>query len=162
MSSYVRVDGLDKVMRDLNDRIRDTQSASSRGLIRAGLLIQREAQRRTPVDTGNLRASAFTVWTGGENVGGSAQGSGGGRFKGTRGEQTAMDFVATARRAASTLSTNPVKPDVIVGFGAAYALFVHERPARHVVGMVKFLEVAISDNMDAIVKTIADTMRRSR
>lgn len=162
MSSIVRVEKLDEVMRNLNERIRSVSSASRKGLIRAGLLIQREAQRRTPVDTGNLRASAFTVWTGGSNVGGEAQGRGGGRFRGTRGEQTAMEFASTAQRTASQLSTNPDKPDVMVGFGASYALFVHERPARHVVGTVKFLEKAVAENTDAIVRTVGEDVRRSR
>jgi hypothetical protein len=95
-------------------------------------------------------------------VGGAAQGKGGGRFRGTSGEQTAMDFAAAAQRQAATLSTNPVKPDVKVGFGAAYSLFVHERPARHVVGTDKFLQKAVRENVDAIVAAVSNEVRSSR
>lgn len=40
----------------------DLQSGKTMGqaLLRAGLLLQRESQKLCPVDTGNLRASAFT------------------------------------------------------------------------------------------------------
>jgi hypothetical protein len=56
------------------------------GLKRAGLFVQRESQRLVPVDTGNLKASAFT----------------------------------------RTIKTASGDVDVLVGYTAAYALYVHE------------------------------------
>ncbi len=149
-------------MRNLNARIERTGAATGRGLIRAGMLIKREAQKLCPVDTGNMRSSAFIAWTGGVDVGGEGQAQGGGRFRGERAEQTAMEFLQTAERARSTLSQNPQQPEVAVGFGASYALFVHERPANHAVGTDKFLEKAVAQNMDALVATVADEARRGR
>lgn len=45
---------------------------------------------------------------------------------------------------------------VAVGFNAAYAVFVHENlEAYHPVGQAKFLESALSDNIDRIVAIVA-------
>jgi hypothetical protein len=49
--------------RELTERIRaDVKAGVSlqESLLAAGLLLQRESQKLVPVDTGNLRASAFT------------------------------------------------------------------------------------------------------
>jgi hypothetical protein len=55
-----RLQGLDKVMRNLEVQIKGIKGRSMAGLWEAGLQIQRVAQKRTPVDTGNLKASAYT------------------------------------------------------------------------------------------------------
>lgn len=65
MASLVQVVGVDKVIRRL-ERIRDAQGrAVERGLLRAGLFLQRESQKVVPVDTGALRNSARTRKEGG-------------------------------------------------------------------------------------------------
>ena len=55
------------VSREMSSQLRAEVTAGMRAgigmlksLLRAGLLLQRESQRNVPVDTGNLRASAFT------------------------------------------------------------------------------------------------------
>jgi len=83
------------------------------GLLEAGLQVQRVAQERTPVDTGNLKNSAFTRKEG--------------------------------------------EMSVLVGFNAAYAVFVHENlEAKHPTGQAKFLESALRDNRDAILRIIQE------
>lgn len=54
------ISGLDTVLSNLNREIQGIKDRSMASLIRSGLRIQRVSQQRTPVDTGNLRASAFT------------------------------------------------------------------------------------------------------
>jgi len=54
------VGGLDTVLRTLQSRVERLKEGYVRGLKRAGLLLQRESQKIVPVDTGNLKASAFT------------------------------------------------------------------------------------------------------
>jgi hypothetical protein len=54
------VHGLDEVMRNLNRQIEQIKGDVLAGLLEAGLFIQRAAQERVPVDTGNLKASAYT------------------------------------------------------------------------------------------------------
>lgn len=107
------VTGLREVLGNLERRISDIEGATMGGLMDAGLQVQRVSQTRTPVDTGNLKGSAFTR----RAMGGS--------------------------------------PAVEVGYTAAYAVFVHEdMEARHLSGQSKFLESALRDNEDDIVRII--------
>jgi len=87
-----------------------------KGLTRAGLLLQRESQKITPVDTGNLKNSAFT------------------------------------RRFGSGWASM-----VVVGFTAAYAVYVHERTdLQHKKGKeAKFLEKAMKRNWPQLLEVIA-------
>lgn len=56
----VKVEGLDEVLRNLNNQMAGIKKRSLPGLKAAGLKVQREAQKRVPVDTGNLKGSAST------------------------------------------------------------------------------------------------------
>lgn len=56
----VKVTGIDKVLENLNKEIGKLRGRSMKGLLKAGLLVQREAQKKTPVELGNLRGSAYT------------------------------------------------------------------------------------------------------
>jgi hypothetical protein len=54
------------------------------------------------------------------------------------------------------------KLSVSIGFGAAYAIYVHEDlEAKHTTGQAKFLESALRDNRDAIL-TILQMKARVR
>lgn len=55
-----RVEGVEEVLRNLNAEITGIENRTMGGLMAAGLIIQRESQRRTPVDEGNLKGSAYT------------------------------------------------------------------------------------------------------
>lgn len=55
-----KVVGLENVTRNLNEEIKKLTRVTFAGLLDAGLQIQNVAQSRTPVDTGNLKASAYT------------------------------------------------------------------------------------------------------
>lgn len=48
------VSGLDKVLKNLNAQIAKLERRGKKGLRRAGLLIRREGQKQTPVESGNL------------------------------------------------------------------------------------------------------------
>lgn len=54
------VSGLNEVIKRLNAEIKKIKNGSEQGLVKAGLLVRRESQLKTPVDTGNLKASAYT------------------------------------------------------------------------------------------------------
>lgn len=54
------VGGLDEVLANLNREIEAIEDRGLDGLYKAGLFIQAESQREVPVDTGNLRGSAYT------------------------------------------------------------------------------------------------------
>lgn len=56
----VTVEGFDEVMRNLNREIDAVPEKTMAGLMAGGLTIQASAQRKVPVEHGNLRASAYT------------------------------------------------------------------------------------------------------
>lgn len=106
-------EGLDTVMQNLNREIRKVKDRSIAGLLAGGLIIQAAAQQRTPVDTGNLKGSAFT------------------------------------RR-------SPEEENVVeTGFGAAYAVYVHENlEAHHDNGEAKFLENAVVEKREEVLQAV--------
>lgn len=55
-----KVEGLEEINRNLNRQIAGIKGDVLAGLLAAGLLVQRDAQLHVPVDTGNLKASAYT------------------------------------------------------------------------------------------------------
>jgi len=65
------MDGLQNVLSNISKEIEGIKNRSLAGLFEAGLKVQALAQKRTPVDSGNLRASAYTRKTvnGGVEVG---------------------------------------------------------------------------------------------
>ncbi len=52
--------GLAEVLKNLKEKQKQLGEGCERGLKKAGLMLQRESQKVVPVDTGNLKASAFT------------------------------------------------------------------------------------------------------
>lgn len=55
-----KTQGLDEVMRNLDRELARVERLTMAGLYEAGLQVQKAAQRRVPVNTGNLKASAYT------------------------------------------------------------------------------------------------------
>lgn len=56
----MKLEGMDKVLGNLNRAIEDIKGRSYAGLLKAGLFVQGESQKETPVDTGALKSSAYT------------------------------------------------------------------------------------------------------
>jgi hypothetical protein len=52
--------GTDKLLKNLNKQIKKIEGRNEAGMRQACLLVRRRAQKKTPVDTGNLRNSAYT------------------------------------------------------------------------------------------------------
>jgi hypothetical protein len=124
--------GLDDVLKSLDQQVSKIEGATLDGLWEAGLQIQRSSQQRLrpSVVTGNLRASAYTRKSG---------------------ELQRID--------ASRLEPDQNNPDpsgeidgVEVGFTAKYAIFAHENMEGN--RAPKFLENAVNENKDAIVEIV--------
>jgi hypothetical protein len=150
----IRVEGVDRAVKALNAKLEQYKVTAVSELVRIGLMIQRESQENIKddglIDTGNMRASAFTVWTGGPP-------SREPNFQetGKKSEVTADDMnllyaihSATAQEAAreaneggDVLITN--KASVIVAYGAYYSLYVHEDGVSRNWKGAKFLERAV-------------------
>ena len=52
--------GVDIVLKNLNKEIGNIEKRTDAGLNAAALFVRGEAQKKTPIDTGNLRNSAYT------------------------------------------------------------------------------------------------------
>jgi len=59
----IRIEGLKETLESLNKFVDEADVGVRKGLIRAGFFIQRASQKKTPVDFGNLKASAYTAWS---------------------------------------------------------------------------------------------------
>jgi len=64
MASIAKITGIQTVLANLKRADRSLGVRAALGLKAAGLFLQRESQQLVPVDTGNLKASAFTRATG--------------------------------------------------------------------------------------------------
>ncbi len=115
--------GLKDIEEKINKKIQEIKEASIRGLIEAGLFIKAEAQKKCPVVTGNLRASAFVNWTGGTYT------EVGKKFSNVEGR--ALDRERDRARVVAESHAQMLKKDNIsidIGFSAEYAVPVHENP----------------------------------
>jgi len=104
---------------------------SLQGLIAAGMRIKRAAQKGCPVDTGNLKASAFVVWSGGGLQDGvpkftTQDAQGVEVLTSEQLVQMGQDHIKIVNEAQTSLPLNKFKPAVILGFTAFYAIFVEE------------------------------------
>jgi len=151
----LRVIDLDKALASLQRDMMRVPQLTLKGLIKGGFIIQRQAQKLTPIDTGNLRASAFTIWAMKTDVEAP-------NFRGEKGREMDMQHEKVIRQEKSKMSTNPLKPEVEVGYTAAYAIFVHENlDARHKVGQAKFLEAAVALKAPDVVAAVKSESRKA-
>jgi len=155
----LQLEGLEKVISNINKEISKIEGRCEAGLVSAGLFIRGESQKLTPVVTGNLRNSAYVVSKKGVEAPPKDLSSGG----------------SQASLAECAVSNTPM---VIVGYAAWYAIFVHENPNAgavnlaqkatkyrsekgskrivfSTVGQWKFLEAAIKQNQKRILAIIA-------
>lgn len=151
----IRVLGVDEVLAQLHGEIRKIKFRSKKGLIKAGLIIQREAQQLCPVDTGNLKAGAFTIWG---NVPPKKIPSP--KFKGSDASDASMNHQEVISAELGGLRESGLfgrDTTVLVGFSAAYAIYVHENTAAsHTSGESKFLQRAVNHNHATILKAVGD------
>ena len=113
MIKWTGIDKFSKFLIETPDLIvKDLEKA----LTAEGQNVMGESKKRTPVDTGNLRATGH---------------------------------VKKPERKAASVS-------VTLAYGTDYAIYVHEVPASHKSGQMKFLESAVKDN----AKGMADRLRR--
>ncbi len=163
------IKGMDVVMANLNREIMKIKIGSYAGMLEAAILIRRDMEKTSPlipIDTGNLRASWFTV--AGLSFGtGSRGGTTSPKFKGDDAGELAMDHTKAVAeyKAQATALTNKGLLTVFMGFSANYAVFVHEmvdaqfsgrggkKPGRPGSG-AKFLEASLNRNAPAILKLI--------
>lgn len=150
----IKLKGLEKVLSNLNTEVKKIKNQTEAGMIRASIIIRRsmeDSPPKIPVDTGNLRASYFTVVSSGKTGKGKAS-----KFKGKQAKKLASEHNLVREGLAAKVH-GETSPTLILGFTASYAFYVHEmigatfqRPGAG----SKFLEKAIKRNKKEILRVI--------
>lgn len=142
--------GLDGIVNKLNAKIAKIEGVSQAGLTAAGLYIKSKAVPITPIQYGNLRGSCYVI-----SARGMRNDEGWRTFKGPQASRIQAVHAATIA-AAKTAVQSRNRPTVEIGFGAFYALIVHEAMWQsHKTGQAKFLQIALS-NRRQIVKIVKE------
>jgi len=148
-----KANSLYNVLNNLNSEIRGIEKRTTKGFIRAAIVIHRAMETeepKIPVDTANLRHSWFSITAHGVQDGSNPA------FKGPNaGEMNKNHSATLAQLRAMVMGSQ--KPMMIMGFTASYAWFVHEmvdasfqRPGAG----SKFLESALTRKKMEIVEVI--------
>jgi len=162
MSTH-NIEGLEEYLRNLKSVRKRYHAKALRAVSKAALFVLREAQKLTPVDLGNLRASGFVVVTG---LGPSHTKF---EFKddpsrdshANMSSKVASSTKETMEVALGLANANTKGVAAYIAFGAYYALFVHEETSmHHTVGQAKFLETVIKTRRNEIMKIYTDEMRK--
>ena len=156
----IKWEGLDKVLRKLNLEVEQIEERTRAGLIEAGMFVRREAMIKTPVDTGNLVGSTYTVWGGGSFKRQIGQSVGRSQFTGPHADRLSAEHrskVVAARAAVQRVRDLVVE----IGYTAYYAVFVHEidKNYRKPGSSWKFLELALM-RTSAIKRIIVNRIKR--
>jgi len=140
------------VVNNLNKEVAKIIDRTYINLIKAGIEIQRMAQMKTPHDTGNMKASARTIWKDGSRKNVVTP------YVGPQAEKIAENDAKLLEFLQAKANTGFRGKEIIyVAYGAFYSLYQHEGVsfARPNGGEAKFLEHAIKENMDKIKKIVA-------
>ena len=153
--------GVTSIIAAMNALYKQNQSNVRKGLIKVALKIQHDAQENAPVDTGNLKASAYTMpdvgrMKGPEYVSWASQSSKHGPVDVKRLESSRTQSIAATQAIVNLASAND-SPTVAVAFSAFYAIYVHEmHPDKS-----KFLERSVRENIDFAQATLVREMTES-
>ncbi len=150
--------GLETVLRNLNKEAAKIEGGTTKGLVRAGIVIIRDVEKTppiVPVDLGNLRASRYVVVAqGGVELGASPgfQGEDAAKLGSGHGEATTS----------AQMASNASGPMVTIGFSAFYAWFVHEKVGakfKRPGAGPKFFESSFKNTMGKVLGIIASEAR---
>lgn len=140
---------IQKVLSNLNREINKIEKRTQGGITAAATFVRAESQKRTPVDTGNLRNSAYTVSPSGSKLPAVS-------FVGTHAAMMAAAHEEAIAGSAQKAGKYSGEMYAEIGYTAFYAVFVHEIDKAYTVGGWKFLEQALAENHGMIIKIIKD------
>lgn len=161
----IKIEGLEKVIANLNNEIKKIENGTRKGLLRAAIVVQRDTEKTpplTPVDTGNLRYSFIKIVQGMDlpprppfsDIGHDGKLRPGAAQKASEDwETTLAEVVAEVARASYPL--------LIMGYTSNYAAAVHENMDPDVTWSrpqsgPKFFEQAIARNVGPILRVIRE------
>jgi hypothetical protein len=147
---------VDNIVSNLNKKLQGIQNKTLTGLIKGAKLIYEDMKTTPPlipVDLGNLEDSFFIVTSNkgvirGNNV----------TFTGDNAGKISEGHLATIQEAKGVSITGMKGPFVVFGFGAYYAVYVHEMIEASFQKQgsgALFLSNAIARNSNMVIKTVA-------
>lgn len=151
----VTVTGGDQINKNIARELEAMKKRVLRGMITAAVDIQTATEKElpiTPLRYGNLRSSFFI-----ESMLGTRTGRWGGHFKGPDARKIGVTYSMAISKAHMEVM-NASKLTVVFGYGAYYAVWVHEMPewvnwSREGSGP-KWFELAIKRNKNKMLQTI--------
>lgn len=156
----VKLKGMEMVMKNLHKEIEKIEGFTMKGLIRSVIIIRRDMDKISPlvpVDTGNLRASWFTV--SGRTFFQEPLQETVTKFRGEDADQLSFDHEAVKQWAKTQVGSKLI---IMFGFSANYATWAHEavdykfkRPGSG----AKFMESSINRNKDRILQEIKKSVK---
>lgn len=114
MAVTVRLEGIEKAMKDINEYLVDYKSETDKVFFEFYAKVRQDAMTVTPTvpkDTGNLRNSMFFTYSKGRKDG-----------SGAKQDNNLISRCESECRIAYTIN----KPTAVIGFAAEYAAIVHE------------------------------------
>lgn len=166
MNVGVTITGVQKTLDAIQQAVADRNRSFRSGIIAAGVELEAACTRKItevlysiPEEedkerkrTGNLRASRFTMWTGGRVAGVPS-------FQVIEGEEPVeASHTQALHEAERIVNQDSRKTSVLVGYGAYYAIFVHEGVEGKFDGF-KWVERALQDSEQLLVDRITGALR---
>ncbi len=140
---------------DLHREIETIKHRTHTGVLQAAMLIRGYAQDICPVDTGNLKASAFVTWKYGTERG-TAKANWSHRKSDYTGEPRNVSRLKADHRKVVAQTAQLVEfGDVVIGFSAYYAGQAHEE--HHTIGERHFLTKAVERKREDALDIIHHT-----
>lgn len=158
--SITTVRGINTIMKRLNVKLKEIEFKTARGYVEVASMIRRDMEQNPPlipVDTGNLRASWFSVVKG-------YQPKSRGQFKGrTPSERRRASQLAAEHKTLmgdfKAVVDAEKDPSLIMGFTANYATAVHEKHDPNIKWQrpnsgPNFFKASLNRNRKEIIATI--------
>lgn len=125
-----KITGIEKVMTSLNLELEKIKGMTAAGFIEVAILVRNDMENQVPyipVDLGNLRASWFAVVTGTQTQYETATFTGVTPSEKKKAAQLTAEYSAMKSSFKEAVNASPMKPSMIMGFTANYAMPVHEK-----------------------------------
>ena len=143
------LEGLPRVLKNLNKEIAKIEGVAIAGLLEAGLFIKAQSGKVIPVEYGNLKGSCYVIASDGSKDNSTPE------FSGPKAAEIAAEY-SIEKSKAHTRMKKETMPTAEIGYTASYAIFVHENlEAEHRIGkQAKFLQNAMENNHNRILSII--------
>jgi hypothetical protein len=162
MGKEIKWIGLKDTIRALNAEAGKIELASRKALLKSGLIIKNKSVPITPIDTGNLRESAFIVYGGGKGRGAKNQTIATNNFntEEEEGKRVANEHEPTVNSFALRKHKTPF---ATIGYTAFYAEKEHETSGeKHAEGTDwKFLERALLASKREVLSILEMSIRKT-